>query len=368
MVSRIEKYLQDVALLPGLAGFEGKVAAYMTAEFERLGLKVEEDTMGNIITKVEGTDPEAPVIMVFAHMDSLGFMVKYIEEDGFLRIERLGGIPEKVLPSTEVVVGCKNGTYLPGLIGCKSHHVTPAEEKYVVNKYGTLFVDIGAKSREEVFALGIDVGSPIVYKPKYQKLLNDRAYLSFSDNRSGCASLLELANTLQENPRPSTVYIVASVQEEYNLRGAMVASRTVKPDIAICIDGGTGHDTPDTEGSGHVMVGGGAAMWLYTFHGRGTLNGTISHPAMIRLFDEAAERMGHRMQRMASIGGLTDSSYVQLEGTGVKAIDVMFPGRYAHTPCELVDLNDLESVTKVIKEVVDNIDANTDFSRNCSYI
>ena len=79
MVSRIEKYLQDVALLPGLAGFEGKVAAYMRAEFERLGLSVEEDAMGNIITKIEGTDPNAPVIMLFAHMDSLGFLVKYIE-------------------------------------------------------------------------------------------------------------------------------------------------------------------------------------------------------------------------------------------------------------------------------------------------
>lgn len=363
MISRIEKYLQETATIPALAGHEEKMGAYMEAEFSRLGLPVEEDTMGNIIARVDGTDPEAPVIMIFAHMDSLGFVVKYIEPNGFLRMERLGGVPEKVLPATEVLVGCDNGTYLPGVIGNKSHHVTPPEEKYVVNKYPTLFVDIGAKSRQEVLDLGINVGSPIVYKPKYQKLLNGRAYLSFSDNRSGCTSLLELANTLTESSRPSTVYLVASVQEEYNLRGAMVASRTVKPDVAICIDGGTGNDTPDTEGTGHVAVGGGPAMWLYNFHGRGTLNGTISHPAMIRLFDEASKRTGIPLQRCAAIGGLTDLSYVQLENTGVKAIDIMFPGRYAHSPCELIELNDLELLTRLVKNVVDNIDANTSFSR-----
>jgi len=363
MKTRIEEYLRGAALLPALSGHEEEMMRYMKAEFEKLGLGVTVDVMGNCITRIEGTDPEAPVIMIFAHMDSLGFVVKYIEPDGFLRMERLGGIPEKVLPSTEVLVGCKDGTYLNGVIGNKSHHVTPPEEKYVVNKYPTLFVDIGAKSREEVYALGIDVGSPIVYKPKYQKLLNDRAYLSASDNRSGCASLLEIANLLLEHERPSTVYIVATVQEEYNLRGAMVASRAVKPDVAICIDGGTGNDTPETRGAGHVVCGGGPVISLYNFHGRGTLNGTIAHPAMVRLFEEAAERKGIHLQRFAGIGVITDMAYVQLEGEGVKAIDVMFPGRYAHSPCELVDLNDVEQLTVLVAEVADHIGRDTNFSR-----
>lgn len=363
MKTRIEQYLRGAALLPALSGHEEKMMLYMKSEFEKLGLSVSVDALGNCITCIEGTDKEAPVIMVFAHMDSLGFVVKYIEEDGFLRMERLGGIPEKVLPSTEVLVGCRDGSYLNGVIGNKSHHVTPPEEKYEVNKYNTLFVDIGAKSREEVFGLGINVGSPIVYKPKFQKLLNDRAYLSASDNRSGCASLLEIANLLLESKRPSTVYIVATVQEEYNIRGAMVASRSVKPDVAICIDGGIGNDTPETKGTGHVACGQGPVMSMYNFHGRGTLNGTIAHPAMVRLFEEAAERKGIPLQRCASIGVLTDMAYVQLEGTGVKAIDVMFPGRYSHSPCELVDLNDVEQLTALIAEVVNHIDKDTNFSR-----
>lgn len=363
MIARIEKYLQETSMIPALAGHEQKMAAYMQAEFEKLGLEVTVDAIGNCIAKIPGTNPKAPVIMVFSHMDSLGFVVKYIEEDGFLRVERLGGIPEKVLPSTEIVVGCRDGSYVNGIIGVKAHHVTPPEEKYVVDKYMTLYIDIGAQSREQVLALGIEIGSPIVYKPKYQKLMNDRVYLSFSDNRSGCSSILELAHTLTESSRESTVFLVGSVLEEYNLRGAMVASRTAKPDVAICIDGGLCSDTPDSKGTGQAVCGGGPIMCLYSFHGRGTLNGTIPHPAMVRLFEQAAERTGIPLQRAAVMGSLTDMSYVQLENQGVKSIDIYFPGRYSHSPCEFVDLKDLEQTTALIREVVNSIGADTDFAR-----
>lgn len=363
MKERIEENLRNLALLPGLSGHEQKVFGYMKEKFEEAGLEVKTDVLGNCMACVKGTDPDAPVIMVFSHMDSLGFLVKYIEPDGFLRLERLGGIPEKVLPSTPVQVQAKDGRIYEGVIGVKAHHVTPPEEKYVVDKYTKLFVDIGAKSREEVFELGIDVGCPIVYKPKFQKLINDRAYLSASDNRAGCAVILELAKELTHTDRAATVWLVGSVQEEYNLRGAMVASRSVKPDVAICLDGGGSTDTPDLKGQGMVAVGEGPTMDLYNFHGRGTLNGTIAHPAMVRLAEEAAGRLGMKIQRSAHIGGLTDLSYVQLEGTGIKCLDLGFPGRYAHSPNELVDIKDLESLTILVKEIVDHIDSHTDFSR-----
>lgn len=149
MKNRIGQHLQELALLPGLSGHEQCVQAYMEQEFRSLGLDVLTDTLGNCMTCIAGSDPEAPVIMVFSHMDSLGFLVKYIEEDGFLRLERLGGIPEKVLPSTPVQIMAKNGQTFEGVIGVKAHHVTPPEEKYVVDKYQKLYVDIGARSREK---------------------------------------------------------------------------------------------------------------------------------------------------------------------------------------------------------------------------
>ena len=362
-MEQIERYLKDLALLPGLSGHEQPVAAYMKEHFCSCGLQVQIDTLGNCIATQPGTDPDAPRVMVFAHMDSLGFIVRYIEKDGFIRIERLGGIPEKVLPSTEIQIQTRSGKMVPGVIGVKAHHVTPPEEKYVVDKYTKLFVDIGASSREEVLSLGIDVGSPIVYKPKFQRMLGHRAYMSAADNRGGCTVLLELAHTLTEHPRPSTVWLVGTVLEEYNLRGAMVASRTVKPDVAISLDSGGGADTPDLVGTGSTGMGKGPVMTLYNFHGRGTLNGTIAHPAMVRLVEAAAKRTGLPLQRNAYLGVLTDLAYVQLEGTGVKCVDLGFPCRYTHSPCEAVDMKDLEQLSILVKDLVDHIDANTDFSR-----
>ena len=363
MINRIEKYLSDVAMIPALAGHEQKMTAYMQKEFEVLGYPTEIDTFGNVIAKLEGKDNKAPIIMIFAHMDSLGFLVRYIEDDGFLRIERLGGIPEKVLPATAIQVQCRDGSMVDGVIGVKAHHVTPPEEKYTVEKYMNLFVDIGAKSKEEVLGLGIDIGSPIVYRPKFQKLLGTRVLMSAVDNRGGCTAVLELANLLKDNPQESTIYLVGTVQEEYNLRGAMMAARTIKPDIAIAIDIDGGTDTPDLKGLGDIRCGHGPTMSLYNFHGRGTLNGTIAHPAMVRLFEEASERTGIYFQRSAKIGGLTDLSYVQLEGTGVKSIDVGFPGRYSHSPYELADMRDIDSLTLWIYDVLKNINKDTDFTR-----
>ncbi len=363
MLSRIEKYLHDVALIPGLAGFEQKMAAYMSGVFRDLGYSPRIDTFGNCIVKSEGTKKDAPVIMVFSHMDSLGFLVRYIEPSGYLRLERLGGIPEKALPATQVQVQCRDGSMVDGVIGVKAHHITPPEEKYVVDKYMQLFVDIGASSRQEVLDLGIDVGSPIVYKPKFEKLLNNRVVMTAVDDRGGCTVILELANLLKQTEHPSDIYLVGTVQEEYNLRGAMMASRTIHPDIGICIDGGGGADTPDLKGFGDVRCGGGPIMSLYNFHGRGTLNGTIPHPAMVRLFEAASMRTGIPLQRSAHIGGLTDLAYLQLEGTGVRCIDVGYPGRYTHSPCELVDMEDLEKLSIVVMDVLKNIDGKTDFSR-----
>ncbi len=362
-MERIEHYLKDLCLLPGLSGFEQKVNRYMSAELEKNGFEVVTDTLGNCIAKREGSNPDAPVIMIFAHMDSLGFVVRLIDEDGFIRLERLGGIPEKALPATEVSVGTRGGQYIDGVIGIKAHHVTPADEKYVVDKYMSLFVDIGATSKQEVLDLGIDVGCPIVYRPKYRRLLGTRALGSAFDNRSGCAALLALSEEIRGKEIPSTVFLVGSVLEEYNLRGAMVASRTAKPDIAICIDGGNASDTPDLKNLTPAVLGGGPVLCHYNFHGRGTLNGTIAHPAMVRLMEECAEDANITFQRRALIGGLTDLSYVQLEDTGIKAIDLGAPRRYSHGPCEVMDLRDVENLVKWLQNLLAKDLTHYDFSR-----
>lgn len=349
---RLENLLRDTALIPALSGHEQKMARYMKEKFEALGYPVTIDVFGNCIAEVEGKNPDAPTVMIFGHMDQLGFMVRYIEEDGFLRLERVGGIPEKVLPALEVQVQNRKGEMIDGVIGVKSHHATPPEEKYVVDKYTSLFVDIGATCREEVEQMGIVVGSPVVYAPKFRKLAGSVVSGTSMDNRIACSIVLELGYLFRENPPDCTVYLVGSVQEEFNLRGAMMAARTIKPKMAVALDIALEGGTPDMKSKSSVILGKGPVISLYNFHGRGTLNGTIPHPAMVRLFEKTAEKLNINLQRSANIGSLTDMAYVQLEGTGVLGVDIGVPCRYTHTPVETCDLRDLEATAKLVCEAV----------------
>ncbi|MBQ8996288.1 MAG: M20/M25/M40 family metallo-hydrolase [Oscillospiraceae bacterium] len=364
MIDRIDNLSRELCTTPGLAGHEQKVCEIVKREFLSCNLEPVTDNTGNCYVKIEGTDPKAPVLMITAHMDSLGFVVRFIEEDGFLRVERVGGIPEKVLPATEMVVGSRKGGYYPAVIGVKSHHQTEANEKYTVDPYKSLYVDLGVSSREEVEDLGIQIGSPVLYKPKYQKIEGSRVYASWLDDRGGVAVLLDLAHELVLHRRPSTIWLVATVLEEFNFGGAKVAAKTIKPDMSIAIDGGSPYDTPDLKGEGFTFMGKGPVMDLYNFHGRGTLNGTFAHPAMVRVCESAAEAAGIGLQRQAYVGGLTDVSNIQFEGSGgVMCLDLGFPIRYCHSPTELSDLKDMEALSLLIKQMADSLSAQTDLSR-----
>jgi len=149
-----------------------------------------------------------------------------------------------------------------------------------------------------VLAAGIDIGTPVVYEPKVVHLTEDRIAGTSVDDRAGCAVVLEAARALAKSPARPTVHIVFSVQEEFNLRGAVTAAQVLNPDICIQIDLILATDTPDMRARGDVVMGGGAAMSLYSFHGRGTLNGTIPHPAMVQLFEKTAAKESLALQKV----------------------------------------------------------------------
>ena len=169
---------------------------------------------------------------------------------------------------------------------------------------------------------------------------------------------------LKERPGLPSLHLVFSVQEEYNLRGAQPAAQALRPDIAIQLDLVLATDTPDMVGRGEVSLGGGPAISLYSFHGRGTLNGVIPHPAMARLFEDTARAESLPLQRSAQIGALTDLSYVQLTGEGVASIDLGFPLRYTHSSLEVCDLNDLEGLVRLLAAAVARIDRDFSLDRD----
>ena len=175
-----------------------------------------------------------------------------------------------------------------------------------------------------------------------------QAARSSIDDRAACAILLELAQALTAIPPGPAVHLVFSVQEEFNLRGVLPAATALAPDIALQIDLILACDTPDMTSRGDVALGGGPAISLYSFHGRGTLNGTIPHPALVNLVETTAAKQKISLQRSARSGILTDSSYVQHVGQGVACIDLCFPCRYTHSAREVCDLDDLVGLTELL--------------------
>jgi putative aminopeptidase len=360
---RLSRLLVELMLIPGLSGHEGRVRRYLAKALTELGLQTRTDRLGNLIATLDG-DTKAPSIMLFTHMDQLGFVVRKVEAGGFIRVERLGGVPERALASQQVLLCVGEGRDRVGVIANKSHHATTPDEKYKVVPYMDLYIDAGFASRDEALAAGIDIGTPVVYRPQALALSERRLAGTSIDDRAGCAVIVEAARALVKQRKRPTVHFVFAVQEEFNLRGALTAAQVLKPDISIQLDLLLATDTPDMGYRGDVELGGGPAMSLYSFHGRGTLNGTIPHPAMVQLFDRTAARLGMKLQRSAHTGALTDSSYVQLVGQGVASIDVGFPMRYSHSSLEVCDLGDLDELTHLVVEAIAGIDAGFSLERD----
>ena len=357
----IRDILTELMLIPGLSGHEQRVARAIAAHLDRLGLAHRSDRLGNLIATIPG-DPAAPSVMVFTHMDQLGFIVRKVEANGLIRLERLGGVPERALPAQAVIL-CTDRGDLPGVIASKSHHATTPEEKYKVVPYADLHVDAGFTSAEDARAAGVQIGTPVTYAPRVLPLHGTRLAGTSIDDRAGCAVLLALAATRRGRPGP-TLHLVWSVQEEYNLRGVLPAATALQPDIALQIDLLLACDTPDMAHRGEVALGQGPGISLYSFHGRGTLNGVIPHPALVRLAEAAAAAGNLPLQRSAHTGALTDLSYIQFMGPeGVACLDVGYPLRYTHSALEVVATADLHGLAGLLDLMLDRITPDLSLSR-----
>lgn len=346
--------------IPGLSGHEDRVRRAIAGRLDAMGVAHRSDRLGNLVATFPG---DGPAVMLFTHMDQLGFVVRRIEDEGYLRLERLGGVPERALAARDVVVSVGE-TDIPGVIGMKSHHATPPEEKFVVLEVADLYVDCGFESRDEAEDAGIRIGAPVTYAPRALDLGPHRVAGTAIDDRAGCAVLLALAAALAARDGGPTVHLAFTTQEEFNLRGALPLAQALAPEIAIQVDIMLATDTPDMAGAGDMTLGGGPGISLYSFHGRGTLNGVIPHPALVRLFETTAAAEGMALQRSARTGVLTDLSYVQLVGEGVAAIDVGFPMRYSHGPREVVDLRDLDALARLLFAALGNIGPEFDLGRD----
>jgi putative aminopeptidase FrvX len=355
---KLEEYVEKYCLIPAISGHEELMIIELKNDLKNFVDEVSTDNLGNVIALIKGKSEDSPRVMVFAHTDQIGMFVKSITSDGFLKVTRLGGVPERILAGATIQIMTNTGTILNGVIGTISHHLTPEDNKYIVPKIEDIYVDLGAKSKADVLSLGINVGSPAFYEPKYTKLANNRIAATSIDDRAGCAVLVKTAERLSKNKPDVNIYLVGSVQEEFNLRGALVAAQQIKPHAAISLDLAVATDTPDMKNVNDLALDEGPVVGLYTFHGRGTLNGLIPHPKMVKMVEEAASKLKMKLQRHATVGMLTDASYVQFVEDGVPCIDLSWPTRYTHTGIETCSINDLENLEQLVFEVLLNFPIN----------
>jgi putative aminopeptidase FrvX len=333
------------------AGNEDRMTAAVVAHLRSAGLEPVVDRLGQVAVSF-GDREAGPVVLVSAHLDELGLTVRALDDDGMLRIHRLGGIPERVLPGTRLVVHTRHGD-LPAVVGLKSHHLTPVEEKYVARPATELYVDIGAADRAEAEAAGIRVGDPITYAPAWDELVGGRFSGKSLDDRIGVAALLALVDRLRENPPPMQVVVGFSAQEEFNVRGTLALAARYAPDIAINLDIAPATDTPDLAGQGTVRLGAGPTLSRLSFHGRGTLGGLVPHPALVRAVEDAAAGARVPLQHDAMIGVITDAAFLPMAtAEGVAAVGIGIPCRYTHAPIETVQLSDLEHCIELLAALI----------------
>lgn len=357
---RLEKYCLTMAT----SGREEPMIRLIKDDLGEFTKNITVDSFGNVMARFDAASPTEDTLMVFAHTDQLGMVVTKIEDSGFIRVVRLGGVPERVLPGSVVKIIAHDGDVVTGVMGTPPHHLTPEDMKYQVPTIDKTYIDVGATSSADVMALGIQVGDHVAYEPRFERLANNRVAGTSIDDRGGCAVLVGLAEHLAATPAPVNVVLVATVQEEFNLRGAMLAAEKIKPVAAISLDLVASGDTPEMGTPNGITMGEGPVMGLYSFHGRGTLNGVIPHPGLVTIVEQSASKRQAPLQKHATVGLLTDASYVQFVNGGTPSLDLCWPTRYTHTGVEMCSLEDLEGLQELIIDVVDTFPAHWDGTRH----
>lgn len=344
MKTALAQRIRELTAIDGVAGFEQKVVAYMRGAFEEIGVATEVDRFGNLIATKPGSRG-SPTVMVAAHSDEIGAMVKSVDPRGFLRFEKLGGTQELLLLGRKVSV---NGVF--GVIGAKAGHLQKGGAE--MPKAAEMYVDVGASSPEEVAALGIQVGDPIAYVGEIHSFSNpDLLCGKAIDNRVGCAVLLQLFEALRETDLPGTLYGVVNSQEEVGWRGIQLVGRRLNPDAALVVDTVPSGDTPDTDLGRELAIRIGAGPVIALMSG-GFPDGYIMPPAMKDLLLRLAREEGIPHQPALFPGSGSDAITLHMVGEGIPTGIVNIPRRYAHSPVEVVDLDDVVHGQRLLKRAV----------------
>jgi putative aminopeptidase FrvX len=331
----------------GVSGYEAEVAALFKDELGALVDEVAIDHMGNVIGIRRASG--GPAIMLAAHMDEVGLMVKHIDEQGFLRVVSVGGIFEQTLLSQRVLVETRSGVCVPGVVGCRPPHLMEEEERKKPVKLKDMFVDIGATSAEGANGMGVEIGSPITIDRQLVPMSSSFVSGKALDNRAGMAMIVSALQKLQGKEVNATIYAVGTVQEEVGLKGARTCAYSLCPDAAIATDVSTTGDHPGiTRNDRHVVLGEGPVITILDASGRGV----ITPRPVLRWLRGAADAASVPYQLDVGAGGQTDAAAIHLTKAGIPTGVVSVPTRYIHSPVEVLSLDDLDKAADLVAQAL----------------
>ncbi|MCL6515557.1 M42 family metallopeptidase [Alicyclobacillus sp.] len=321
----------------GPSGFEDEIRGVLREEVEGCVDRVYTDVLGNLICE-KGVHQPGPRVMLDAHMDEVGLMITHAEENGLLRFRPLGGVDPRVLVSKPVRIG-EDKRF--GVIGAKPIHLQKAEERRKPLPLESLYIDIGARDRDDALA-HVRLGDVAVFATRYEEIGVRCAKAKSFDDRAGCAVLVE---ALRET-HPIPVYGVFTVQEEIGLRGAMAAAYRIQPDIAIALEGTVCFDVARAPGHGQgTVLGRGPAFTLQD--GR-----TLADRRFLEFLVHVAERHDIPYQFRRVKGGSNDFGAIHRTRAGVVGGSISIPVRYIHAPAQVMSLEDYENTVRLVRAVL----------------
>ena len=292
------------------------------------------DPLGSIIAFKKGKNRSAKRVMLDAHTDEVGLIISYVTEDGFLKFQTVGGIDTAVLLSRRVKIG-----NIYGIIGCKPIHLSSDGETKKLPKLDSLYIDIGAKSREEALSM-VSLGDRAVMDSEWIET-GDKIKMKALDDRIGCAVLI----TLLREESDYDFYATFTVQEEVGTRGAKAAAFSVDPESCIVLEGTTAADIADVEASRRVCtLGNGVAV---SFMDRGTVYD--------RDYYNAALSSGILCQTKAAVAGGNNSGAIHLSRGGVRTLALSVPCRYIHSASSVADKRDIAAALELARYMLNGI-------------
>lgn len=345
---RVARLLGELADAPGPPGFEEAVRKIVVREVGPLANKMSYDGLGSVIAEQGGSGPR---IMLDAHMDELGGVVRRVTPGGFLSMQMLGGWLDQALPDQRWLIIGRKGP-VEAVTGIRDVHVVPADERTRVYPRDSLYLDVGAKTPAEVEALGIGPGDPVVPDSPFTVLAGGRRYLGKAwDDRVGLAVAIEAMRRLKAEGHPNRLVFAATVQEEIGLRGARTAADLIKPDIGIAIEGGITGDSPGrAPEETQAVLGGGPGIFLYD-------SSAIPNRKMVRLVDETAKATGVPLQHDLVQGYGDDSAAIQATAGGVPTVNLVVPARYTHAHNGVIDRADFDRTVELVVALIKRLDA-----------